>query len=316
MQDEPFLQITELSKEFPIRGRWLHAVNGVSLSLRRGECLGIVGESGCGKSTLAKMAAGSLSPTSGRVLLEGQDIGALRGSERRAFRSRIQMVFQDPASSFSPRMKIGRYLCEPLVNYRHLSKKQAMHSASGMLERVGLPEEFLSRLPHQLSGGQLQRVAIARALIISPDVLICDEATGALDVSIQNQVARLLVRLQEEKQITSLFIGHDLALVRSVSQRIAVMYLGHMVELLDSESLVQQAAHPYTKALLSAAFDVYGDQKAEIRLLEGEPPSPMETLESCPFAGRCPQKLERCTCQKPEPKMLGPDHQVACHICV
>ena len=208
----------------------LHAISDVSFALHKGELLGIVGESGCGKSTL-----GSLPVSSGKMELSGVDYAALKGKEKRAFRRKIQMVFQDPLSSFSPRMKIGTYLAEPRRNYDKVSKQQAFAEAEQLLEKVGLPRDFLVRYPHELSGGQLQRVAIARALAIHPELLICDEATGALDVSIQNQIAKLLVELVREQNMGCIFIGHDLALVRSVTQRIAVMYLGRIVELLDSE---------------------------------------------------------------------------------
>ena len=204
----------------------LHAVSDVSFALHKGEVLGIVGESGCGKSTLAKMLVGSLPVSSGKMELSGVDYAALKGKEKRAFRRKIQMVFQDPLSSFSPRMKIGTYLAEPRRNYDKVSKQQAFAEAEQLLEKVGLPRDFLVRYPHELSGGQLQRVAIARALAIHPELLICDEATGALDVSIQNQIAKLLVELVREQNMGCIFIGHDLALVRSVTQRIAVMYLG------------------------------------------------------------------------------------------
>lgn len=213
----------------------LHAISDVSFALHKGELLGIVGESGCGKSTLAKMLVGSLPVSSGKMELSGVDYAALKGKEKRAFRRKIQMVFQDPLSSFSPRMKIGTYLAEPRRNYDKVSKQQAFAEAEQLLEKVGLPRDFLVRYPHELSGGQLQRVAIARALAIHPELLICDEATGALDVSIQNQIAKLLVELVREQNMGCIFIGHDLALVRSVTQRIAVMYLGRIVELLDSE---------------------------------------------------------------------------------
>ena len=223
----------------------LHAISDVSFALHKGELLGIVGESGCGKSTLAKMLVGSLPVSSGKMELSGVDYAALKGKDRRAFRRKIQMVFQDPLSSFSPRMKIGTYLAEPRRNYDKVSKQQAFAEAEQLLEKVGLPRDFLVRYPHELSGGQLQRVAIARALAIHPELLICDEATGALDVSIQNQIAKLLVELVREQNMGCIFIGHDLALVRSVTQRIAVMYLGRIVELLDSEDLEAGGAARY-----------------------------------------------------------------------
>ena len=291
----------------------LHAISDVSFALHKGELLGIVGESGCGKSTLAKMLVGSLPVSSGKMELSGVDYAALRGKEKRAFRRKIQMVFQDPLSSFSPRMKIGTYLAEPRRNYDKVSKQQAFAEAEQLLEKVGLPRDFLVRYPHELSGGQLQRVAIARALAIHPELLICDEATGALDVSIQNQIAKLLVELVREQNMGCIFIGHDLALVRSVTQRIAVMYLGRIVELLDSEDLEASCRHPYTKALLDSAFDVYCDQNEEIQLLQGEPPSPLQMPEGCPFAPRCPKCTKECRRRIPVLRTIEDGHDVACH---
>ena len=314
MQDKTLLlEIEHVDKLFPVKKRQLHAVSDVSFSLYRGESLGLLGESGCGKSTLAKMIAGSLPVSSGSMKLNGTDYSALKGREKRAFRRNIQMVFQDPLSSFSPRMKIGTYLCEPRINYDKVPRETAMKEAAQLLSRVGLPEEFLSRYPHELSGGQLQRVAIARAIAINPDLLICDEATGALDVSIQNQIAKLLVKLVEERDIGMLFIGHDPALVRSVTQRIAVMYLGRVVEMIDSEVLETECIHPYTKALLGAIFDVYCSQDEDIDLLQGEPPSPLSLHAGCPFAKRCPIASETCKSQVPPLREAqGEGHMVAC----
>lgn len=313
MQDNRILlEVSGVNKLFAVKKQFLHAVNDVSFTLCRGESLGILGESGCGKSTLAKMVAGSLPVTSGKMILNGTDFSSLKGRERREFRRNIQMVFQDPLSSFSPRMRIGTYLCEPRINYDHISKQEAMEEAKGLLELVGLPEEFLHRYPHQLSGGQLQRVAIARAIAIGPDLLICDEATGALDVSIQNQIARLLVALVEERDIGMLFIGHDPALVRSVTQRIAVMYLGRIVEMIDSEELESECMHPYTRALLGAIFDVYCSQDEDIDLLQGEPPSPLTLEAGCPFARRCPMASETCKSEVPPLREVADGHLVAC----
>lgn len=310
--NEILLEVMDLNKTFPVKKEKLYAVNHVSFSLQKGECLGIVGESGCGKSTLARMIAGITPTSDGKVLLEGKDYIGLKGGEKRRFRRNIQMVFQDPLSSFSPRMKIGTYLCEPRRNYDGISKKEAMKEAEELLEKVGLPKEFVLRYPHELSGGQLQRVAIARAIAIQPALLICDEATGALDVSIQNQIARLLVELVEEQNMGCIFIGHDLALVRSVTQRIAVMYLGRIVELLDSENLEQKCCHPYTKALLNSIFDVYCNQEAEIHLLEGDPPSPLQVQAGCAFASRCPRCREKCLSSVPELKRVEEGHLAAC----
>ena len=288
MQDNNILlEVKNLNKIFPVKKEKLYAVNQVSFSLEKGECLGIVGESGCGKSTLARMIAGITPASDGEILLERLDYINLKGAQKRRFRKNIQMVFQDPLSSFSPRMKVGAYLMEARRNFDGISKSEGLKEAGELLQEVGLPPEFVSRYPHELSGGQLQRVAIARAISVQPKLLICDEATGALDVSIQNQIARLLVKLVEEKQIGCLFIGHDLALVRSVSQRIAVMYLGRIVEILESETLGNKAVHPYTRMLLGSIFDVYCDQNEEIAAPKGEPPSPLKIRKGCAFAERC-----------------------------
>lgn len=309
---EILLEVSHLSKSFPVKRRRLNAVTNVSFTLNHGELLGIVGESGCGKSTLARMLVGSLGSSEGSMILCGTDYTHIHGREKRDFRRNIQMVFQDPLSSFSPRMKIGDYLCEPRRNYDGVSKHQAMEEAQQLLEQVGLPRDFAHRYPHELSGGQLQRVAIARAIAIEPQLLICDEATGALDVSIQNQIAQLLVRLAEEKNIGCIFIGHDLALVRSVTQRIAIMYLGRIVELLPSENLEKNCRHPYTRALLNSIFDVYCDPKQEISLLQGEPPSPLEEQTGCAFAARCPKASARCRRELPSLETCGDGCMVAC----
>lgn len=311
--ERPMVEISHLCKRFQIGKKELSAVFDVTLTLAKGECLGIVGESGCGKSTLIRMIIGALRPTSGQVRVDGVDYWSLKRSEQKAFRRKIQMVFQEPISSFSPRMKIGSYLMEPRINYDRLPRKEAEREAEALLEMVGLPDTFMKRYPHELSGGQLQRVAIARALAVRPALLVCDEATGALDVSIQNQIAQLLVKLQREQEAACLFIGHDLALVSNVSQRIAVMYLGRIVEILKSESLERKAAHPYTQALLGAVLDVYCDQEAELPLLKGEPPSPLELPKGCAFADRCPRAHENCYEMRPELREIASGHFAACH---
>ena len=313
MQDNNILlEVKNLNKTFPVKKEKLYAVNQVSFSLKKGECLGIVGESGCGKSTLARMIAGITPASGGEILLERLDYINLKGAQKRRFRKNIQMVFQDPLSSFSPRMKVGAYLMEARRNFDGISKSEGLKEAGELLQEVGLPPEFVSRYPHELSGGQLQRVAIARAISVQPKLLICDEATGALDVSIQNQIARLLVKLVEEKQIGCLFIGHDLALVRSVSQRIAVMYLGKIVEILESETLGNKAVHPYTRMLLGSIFDVYCDQNEEIAAPKGEPPSPLKIRKGCAFAERCRWCSEKCKENVPALQEIELGHKVAC----
>ena len=315
MRDEQILlDISRLYKSYHMGRQELHAVCSVDLSVRKGESFGIVGESGCGKSTLAQMVIGALQPTAGKIKVNGIDYWALKRKEKPAFRRKVQMVFQDPASSFSPRMKIGPYLMEPMRNYDRMPKKEAEKKTAAFLEMVGLPAEFMRRYPHELSGGQLQRVVIARALAAEPALLVCDEATGALDVSVQDQIVRLLVRLQEEQGVTTLFIGHDLALVKSMTQRIGVMYLGRLTEIVSSETLEEKGSHPYTRALLGSVMDVYCDQSRSLPLLEGEPPSPLKLPAGCPFAGRCHARADVCLRQQPELTERETGHFVACHM--
>ena len=313
---EIVMQAKHIVKQFPAsHGRTLTACNDINLTMYKGRTLGIVGESGCGKSTFVRMVTSLDKPTSGEILYHGKNITGLSKKETWANRQNLQMVFQDPLSSFSPRMKIGTYLCEPRRNYDGISKSEAIKEAEELLEKVGLPREFVLRYPHELSGGQLQRVAIARAIAIKPELLICDEATGALDVSIQNQIARLLVELVEEQNMGCIFIGHDLALVRSVTQRIAVMYLGRMVELLDSEDLEQKCCHPYTKALLSAIpiADPTIERERKRILLQGDVPSPVNLPQGCNFCNRCPYATQLCKERKPQLREIEPGHFTACH---
>lgn len=256
--------IENISKEFSVGKKKFYAVKDVSITVDTGQCLGIVGESGSGKSTLAKMIIGTLRPTCGEILIDGVDFLNLPRKEKRKFQRYIQMVYQDPISSFSPRMNIGDYICEPRINYDGISKSEAMIQAKQLLKEVEIPEEFLTRLPHQLSGGQLQRVAIARALAISPKILICDEATSALDVSIQKQILNLLMKLKNEHKLTTIFICHDLAVVKSICDKVIVMYNGELMETIDSNDIVNKSTNPYTKQLLAACYDVYADRPAQI----------------------------------------------------
>lgn len=251
------LELSHLSKSFygGVCGS-IAAVKDVSLSVRQGESLGIVGESGCGKSTLARMITGLTPPSSGEIFLDGQDITHLKRNQRRQIYRKVQMVFQNPYSAFSPRMEIGTFLEEGMVFHGMMDRAAAGREAVKLMEQVELSADLLHRLPHQLSGGQLQRVVIARAISIRPKLLILDEATSALDVSVQKQILMLLARLQREQNLTYLFIGHDLAVVRSITDRIAVMRAGEVVETLDSEHLSEAARHPYTKTLLASVFSV------------------------------------------------------------
>ena len=311
----PILKINNLTKKFNLQnGKKLTAVDNVSFELYSGECLGIVGESGCGKSTVAKILTLLESVTSGNIIYKTKDITNLKGEELRQNRRNLQMIFQDAAESFNPRMKIGDIAREPLLNFKFMNKREAETEAKKLLAMVGISEEFMKRYPHQLSGGQKQRVAIARALSLQPEIIVCDEATSALDVSIQDQVIKLLMNLQKEKGLSYIFIGHDLAVVRNISHRIIVMYLGRIVEVIDSDKLVTDAAHPYTKALLDSVFSVKMENKTEIESIKGEPPSPSDIEPGCAFSSRCTKCIDKCLKEKPELKEISENHFTACHL--
>jgi len=311
----PILKIKNLTKKFNLQnGKKLTAVDNVSFELYSGECLGIVGESGCGKSTIAKILTQLESVTSGNIIYKTKEITNLKGEELRQNRRNFQMIFQDAAESFNPRMKIGDIACEPLLNFKLMNKREAETEAKKLLAMVGISEEFMKRYPHQLSGGQKQRVAIARALSLQPEIIVCDEATSALDVSIQEQVIKLLMNLQKEKGLSYIFIGHDLAVVKNISHRIIVMYLGRIVEVIDSNKLVTDAAHPYTKALLDSVFSVKMKNKTEIESIKGEPPSPSDIQPGCAFSSRCTKCMDKCLKEKPELKEIAANHFTACHL--
>lgn len=312
---ETILNIKNVTKQFNLQdGKKLTALDNVSLELYSGECLGIVGESGCGKSTLANIIANLETLTSGNIIYKNEDISNLSGEKLRQNRRKLQMIFQDPSESFNPRMKIGELVSEPLLNFKLMNRSEASLETKKLLQMVGLTEELIGRYPHQLSGGQKQRVAIARALSLEPEIIICDEATSALDVSIQEQVIRLLIDLQKEKGLSYIFIGHDLAVVRNISDRIVVMYLGRVVEVLESDKLTEAAVHPYTKALLASVFSVKGSSNTEIEIIEGDPPSPSDIQPGCGFNSRCKKCIDKCFKEKPELKEIGKNHLVACHL--
>lgn len=291
----------------------LTACNDISLNVYQGKTLGIVGESGCGKSTFVRMLTQMDHPTSGEILFHGKDIISLKGEARRLNRQNLQMVFQDPLASFNPKMKIIDILTEPLMNFGRLEKKNREAKARELLRLVELPEEFIYRYPHNMSGGQRQRIGIARALALEPEILVCDEATSALDVSIQETIIELLVRIQREKGISIVFICHDIALIQAFAHQIAVMYLGHIVEVIPGAQVAKGAAHPYTQALLGALFSIHMDPKQKIESIEGEAPSPLNLPEGCPFQNRCPHCSDRCHAEKPQLTEIGPGHLVACH---
>lgn len=311
---ETIIQIKNITKKFPVSGgKFLTACDNINLTVKSGETVGIVGESGCGKSTLVKTILNMHSPTSGEVIFHEKDITKLKGEARRQNCRHIQMVFQDPTAAFDPKMKIGDIICEPLLNFNLIKKSQIKEKARQLLELVELPPDFADRYPHNMSGGQRQRVAIARALALEPEIIVCDEATSALDVSVQAKIIELLVRLQREKNITYIFICHDLALVSLFSHRIAVMYLGNIVEKIDGDKL-QQAQHPYTQALLKAVFSLDEEKNKHIETLTGEIPSPLDLPIGCPFQNRCAYCREICTQTKPQLKEVSSEHYVACHL--
>lgn len=311
---ERVLQARGLTKKFPAPdGRVLTACNGIDLDIYAGQTVGIVGESGCGKSTLARVLTRMETSDAGTVTMHGQDILSLKGEALRQSRRRMQMVFQDPLASFNPKMRVRDILTEPMMNFGLLQKRERRAKAAELLCMVGLPETFMDRYPHNMSGGQRQRIGIARALSLEPEILICDEATSALDVSIQAAIIKLLVRLQKEKQIGILFICHDIALIQAFAHQIAVMYLGHIVELLPGEAVAGGALHPYTQALLGALFSIHMDPGRPVACIRGEIPSPLDLPEGCPFQNRCPYCAERCRVEKPRLTERGQGHFAACH---
>ncbi len=295
-------------------GKPLQACLNVNFTLKPGETLGIVGESGCGKSTLLKMITQLERPTTGNLLYQGADITNETGRTLRENRRRIQMVFQDPASAFSPRMKVKDALCEPLLNFNKLSKAEQQEKVAQLLTQVELPVNYAQRLCHAMSGGQRQRLGVARALALDPAVLVCDEATSSLDVSIQAKIMELLAHIQRERGLSMVFVCHDVALVQSISHRIMVMYLGTVVEVMPSHLLKNQSKHPYTQKLIEAMFSLHMERGQTLSVLEGDVPSPLNRPTGCPFHTRCPRATQRCKEETPTLKDVGTDHQVACHL--
>lgn len=309
------LRLEHVSKVFELKNKdSLKAVSDVSLAMHYGECVAVVGESGCGKSTLAKLVAYIENMTQGKMFFEGRETTDISGKELRDYRRQVQMIFQDPSNVFSPRMKIGTFLMEPWLNFEKKSKAEAKKAALYSLERVGLGKEYMKKYPHQLSGGELQRVSIARAIALHPKLLICDEVTSALDVSIQRQIIDLLYEHQKEANFSILFICHDLALAEDFSDRVVVMYLGRIVEILEGHELKKNAKHPYTQALLASVFSVHDAPDAAIRILPGEPPSPIDLPAGCAFCSRCQYAVDKCKNEAPQMHLLDGMHAVACHL--
>ncbi len=314
-RNEVVLEARHVTRRFPASGgRTLVANDDISLKFYKGKTLGLVGESGCGKSTFMRFLVSLDTPSEGEILYRGKDITKLKGEELRQNRQNIQMVFQDPSSSFNPKMKIRDIVCEPLLNFNRIKRNEKDAACKKLLEMVELPGEFADRYPHNMSGGQRQRVAIARALALEPEILILDEATSALDVSVQKNIIELVTKLQREKNITIGFICHDIALIQSCAHQVAVMYLGSLVEVLPAQALRENAMHPYTKALMGSIFDIGMDFSKPIEPIEGEAPSPLDVPSGCPFRSRCPACTERCAREKPRLQEVGPEHMVACHL--
>ncbi len=323
MQDEVLVEVRDLRMWFPItqgliiqrRVGDIKAVDGLNFFIRKGETLGLVGESGCGKSTTGRALLQLYRPTGGEVLFAGEDLTRLRGERLRRMRRRMQMIFQDPYASLNPRMTVGNIIGEPLEVHDILQGKARRERVQELLEVVGLNPYFVNRYPHEFSGGQRQRIGVARALAVQPDFIVCDEPISALDVSIQAQIINLLEELQSKFGLTYLFIAHDLSVVRHISDRVAVMYLGKIVELTTRDELYNNPLHPYTRALLSAVPipDPEVEEKRRRMILEGDVPSPANPPSGCRFRTRCPLRMDICAEVDPEWRDVAEQHWVACH---
>jgi peptide/nickel transport system ATP-binding protein len=313
--DDVVLDVTDLVVEFKSGRQRVQAVSGVTFQVRRGETLGLVGESGCGKSTAGRTLVQVQPATSGTIVYRGQDLGRLPPRELRQLRTKIQMIFQDPISSLNPRRRIRDIVAEPLVIWHRGTKQERAAKVREMLEAVGIdPDSAGDRRPGEFSGGQCQRISIARALMADPELLICDEPVSALDVSVQAQILNLLADLKSRFQLTMVFIAHDLAVVKNVSDRVAVMYLGKLVEVAGSDDLYRDAAHPYTEALLASIPEPDPDHTSGHKALTGELPSPLDPPSGCRFRTRCPYARDRCASEEPPLREIAPGHQVACHF--
>ena len=315
------LSVRNLKKYFDVRSGVLarktgqvYAVDGVSFDIAAGETLGLVGESGCGKSTVGRVIMRLLDPTAGEIHLKGDDISTISKSDVRAYRREMQMVFQDPYSSLNPKLSAGTLVSEPLKNFKEGSATDIRQRVTKLFERVGFKPDAMERYPHEFSGGQRQRLGLARALAVNPSLIVADEPVSALDVSVQAQVINLLIDLQDEFNLALLFISHDLAVVEHVSHRIAVMYVGKLVEITDTQTLFKNPQHPYTEALLSAVPTPDPLASKEKIILAGDVPSPINPPSGCRFHTRCPYVMDQCRHEDPPLKQVASGHQVACHL--
>ena len=318
MSNRKLVEIKDLTKKFKMsRGRYLHAVDGVSLDIFEGEILGLVGESGCGKSTLGRLVIKLHDETSGSIIFEGAPYsGRLGGQARRDFAQKVQLIFQDPYSSLNPRMTVRDIVAEGPRALGTWKRSEEDAKVTYWLEKVGLHRSHGSRYPHEFSGGQRQRIGIARALAVGPKLIICDEPISALDVSVQAQIVNLLKAIQKDQELTYLFIAHDLSMVRVICDRMAVMYLGKIVEVGTSRQVYESPQHPYTQALIAAnpIPDPIAERQRERRLIEGEIGSPINPKPGCPFAPRCPHTMAICRTTTPLPTVIASGHQAACHL--
>lgn len=320
MNAKPMIEVENVKKYFKVAGakgrnaKVVKAVDGVSLTIYEGETYGLVGETGCGKSTLGRCILRLLDTTEGNVRIDGQEIAHLSQKDLRKARSNMQMVFQDPFTSLNPRKRVGEIL-EEAMEINHIgTKENRMEIALEMMKKVGLRQEHYFRYPHEFSGGQRQRIGLARALVLNPKVIVCDEPVSALDVSIQSQIINLLLDLQEENKLTYLFIAHDMSVVKYISARIGVMYLGHLVEEATTDDLFGMPYHPYSQALLSAVPQTNPHVKKQRIILNGDVPSPIDPPSGCVFHTRCPYAMEICSKEPPCMKMINREHRVACHL--